>query len=457
MLFEEDLSIPGLFKEKNMQKLRRTILKSLPANILAFGSFYLMRKVFIPETHKMFGLGEYQKIGVFEYFSTQWYVISHYLANFLVPLNLSADPDIYLIRDILDQRIVLSLMLILTLVTIAIYCSTKKKLLPVSFGILWFFIALAPTSSFHPLGQISNDHRTFFPYIGLTIAVGWYIFYLWNKLDLKNKLSYYGKVISITALTLVFFLHAYGTYQRNEVWNSAETLWYDVTVKSPNNARGLMNYGITQMSQGKYERAMKYFQKALALEPNYSYLHINLGILNNALRRDELAEKHFKTAKELSPNNVEAYIYYGNWLIGKGRMEEAERTIEQGLRISPGHVKLNNLNARIQSMRNIEFKQNPGQSMEVRSPEQAHDAYINQSIQFYQSQNYEACIRACKEALKLNPRSHEAYNNICTALIKLKRYDEAIKACEKALEIKPDFKLAKNNVKWANDAKKSAN
>ena len=40
-----------------------------------------------------------------------------------------------------------------------------------TFGLLWFVIALAPTSSFIPLAEVMNDHRMYFPYVGLVLAV----------------------------------------------------------------------------------------------------------------------------------------------------------------------------------------------------------------------------------------------------------------------------------------------
>jgi len=55
--------------------------------------------------------------------------------------------------------------------------------------------------------------------------------------------------------------------------------------------------------------------------------------------------------------------------------------------------------------------------------------------------------------LKLKPDYSLAYNNICAALNNLGRYEEGIKACQEALRIDPDFQLAKGNLNWALSAK----
>ena len=52
----------------------------------------------------------------------------------------------------------------------AIVAAVFKKTRVIGFGLLWFLIALLPTSLF-PLAEVMNDHRTFLPYIGLVIAI----------------------------------------------------------------------------------------------------------------------------------------------------------------------------------------------------------------------------------------------------------------------------------------------
>jgi len=74
------------------------------------------------------------------------------------------------------------------------------------------------------------------------------------------------------------------------------------------------------------------------------------------------------------------------------------------------------------------------------------EKYLQLGLQYYQNKNYEKCIEASLEALKLNANSHEAYNNIGSSYNMLQHYDKAIIACKKALEINPNFEIAKNNL-----------
>jgi len=52
----------------------------------------------------------------------------------------------------------------------AVVAPVFKKTRVLGFGLLWFLIALLPTSLL-PLAEVMNDHRTFLPYVGLVIAV----------------------------------------------------------------------------------------------------------------------------------------------------------------------------------------------------------------------------------------------------------------------------------------------
>ena len=80
--------------------------------------------------------------------------------------------------------------------------------------------------------------------------------------------------------------------------------------------------------------------------------------------------------------------------------------------------------------------------------------YLNLSLQYYNAGEYQKCIDACNEALKLKPNFSEAYNNICTAYNAMKMWDKAIEACQKSLQCNPNNEYAKGNLKVAQAAGK---
>jgi tetratricopeptide (TPR) repeat protein len=324
---------------------------------------------------------------------------------------------------------------------------------PIAYGILWFFVALAPTSSVVPLYQIANDHRTFLPYIGLSLSVAWCfaLLVLRYQESLASKRALWLAVVALP--TLVILAHAVGVRQRNEVWSSGESLWYDVTIKSPTNGRGLMNYGLTQMRKGSYPTALEYFERALEFTPSYSYLHVNLGIVRGAMGDQEQARAHFDDALRYGPETPAVHFYFAKWLSEQGRRAEAISHLETVLRLSPGHRKAAEL---LTSLRRdpVSARDSEIVLLQEQVAEQATAAgYLDLSFAYYKADRLEECIDASWKALEFEPSSSIAYNNICTAYIRLGDLDRAIASCQRALELDPDFGRARANLGWALDLK----
>ena len=147
-------------------------------------------------------------------------------------------------------------------------------------------------------GQHDANHRMYFPFVGLVLAVSWPVaLWIYRRMPLKRSTA-----VAFTACGL-FLVSASiaATRHRNTVWKTDESLWLDVTIKSPKNGRGLMNYGLTQMEKGRIQDALNYFERAAAYTPNYCVLEINRGIAKSALKNDAAAEQHFQRAIALAP------------------------------------------------------------------------------------------------------------------------------------------------------------
>ncbi len=311
LLFEEELTLNELKNKLGWNKFGRSVIAALPAFAVGFG-LTAFNLIYMTDPARLAGGLAHPR---FDYFTSQFVVVAHYLSNFVLPIDLSADPAHKVTSEIFTSGKMLGLLVILTLHTLAIYSLSKRKLLPIGFGILWFFITLAPTSTLNPLYQVSNDHRTFLPYIGLCIAVGWSLYLVYFKYE--NRFHRNGILVMVL---LVFCGHAYGTYQRNEVWGSSETLWYDAVQKGPTNGRAQMNYGLVKMANGEYDEAEKHFQKAVEILPYWPYSNINMAILKDAQGDWPTAEKYFNLALKWGKNNPEPYYYYARSLAKRGQL-----------------------------------------------------------------------------------------------------------------------------------------
>jgi tetratricopeptide (TPR) repeat protein len=216
----------------------------------------------------------------------------------------------------------------------AIVATVFKKTRLIGFGLLWFLIALLPTSLF-PLAEVMNCYRTFLPYMGLVIAMAGAAALLAARLGRQPG---WVKTLATCAVALFLGANAYATFQRNKAWRTNETLWYDVVSKSPRNERGLMSYGIQLLDKGDFAGALDYFHRALPLAPRYPTLLINLAIAEDAIGQSAAAEQHFNEALQLAPSLPGPYNYYARYLLEHSRGDEARALLQKALELAPNDL-----------------------------------------------------------------------------------------------------------------------
>lgn len=426
--------------KENFTKWFLNMLKmcALPALIglvlFVFNQFYLTPSSTISSNTQVSRL---------DYILTQFYVVLHYMGNFLLPTSLSADPDIEIINRWYDKRILLGMLMCVFLIYVAIKSAKNPISLPITFGIAWFFTALIPTW-LTPLYQISNDHRMFFPFMGLFISVPWAVYLkLYYKKNIKTRFT--------VALLSILFISSYsfGTYQRNKVWKDSETLWKDVTEKSPKNGRGQMNYGLALMAKGDYKNAEFYFKNSEKKSPNWYAVKINLAILNGAIGKHEIAEKYFKSAISLNVSAPDPEYYYARYLMKRKQYEKASSYTDLALMKSPSHVNSIILKSKLEKLLDSKDDEiNKLREALVNNPNSI-EILIEISNKLYYLEKYDESVAYCLDVLQIDNNNKFAYNNMCACYNQKKQWVKAEKACKRALEIDPNFEIAKNNLNWA--------
>lgn len=450
LLIEEHVSIRELVTFKKWSSVWRSIRAVIPAFVLLIGIFLINRIYFTPQSNLF-----HNPMNRWDYFTSQWPVIHNYISNWFLPLSLSTDPDFKVTAKLFTSEKIFGFLVIAALHLAAFFASEHKRTAPIAFGILWFFIALVPTSSLHPLVQVSNSHRMFFPYIGLALAVSWTIAMLCFKYEQFLTAKTWRTSVIMALSSLILIGYAYGAHIRNDIWDSGENLWHDVTIKSPQNGRGLMNYGLVKMKKGEYAEAEKYFAKALELLPYWTYTNVNMAILKDATGHKEEARQYFELALRYGSDNPEPFYFYARFALKHNYTNKAIQLLETGYQLSPKHAGINQLRNQLRLI-GISPEEKLKKELERVESNPSADNYINLSLTQYKLKDYEGCINSCKKALAINPKSAIAYNNICSAYNAMKNWNEAAKACKRAIEIDPKFERAKNNLRWA-ESKMSMN
>jgi len=469
-LFEKKLSLPDLFKGKYFKAVLHTIAMLLPllVVVMAVQIYTLTRISGIPGISNPAGY----------YWLTQSFVWLYYFGSFFFPVHLSADTDLAVITNVFDKRIIIGLVFVIALLVAIFKTSKKTETKPIAFGLIWFVAALLPTS-LAPFAEVMNDHRMYFAFVGLSLSVVWFIA-LWlikKERQIETNKNFQNGIIGF--ILLVFALHGYGVYQRNEVWYTEETLWRDVTIKSPLNGRGLMNYGLTQVANGNFKGALSYFEKAEQLLPNYSRIYTNIGIVKGALGQHSEAESNFLKGIFLGSELVDSYVFYARYLNQNKRYEEAKSMAEAAYRINPqAIITLNLLMDIYQNLAmwteleqtsstvlsilpgdtvasaylNAARKKKPLGSLTDKTPiktEPTAADYLNLSLSYYNLGNFKKCIEYCEKAIALKSDYADAYSNMAAAYNQLKEWKKGEEASRKALKIDPNHKFAKGNLKWS--------
>ncbi len=398
-----------------------------------------------------------------DYRLTQPFVWSRYAGALLLPLHLNVDTDLSPFTSF-NLEAAFGLLFLTALIVAIVYCCRRRALYPIAYGLLWFVITQLPTS-LYTLSEVENDHRMFFSFVGLILAVVWALWQLLLRFTTTAQRSVLKPALLVIAF-LVLCSYAYGVHARNRVWLDEETLWKDDVAKSPHNGRGLMNYGLTQMSRGNYPIALDYFERALRFTPNYPTLEINLGVVNGAMAdggaatRGPEAERHFRRAIALAPNADETHAFYGRWLLQHNRIPEAVEQFKTAIALNPARLMQRELliSADTQLGDTTAARQLADATLATAPDDAAARAallppatqtaeyWINLSLSQYQQAQYPQAIESAQHALTLNPKSALAWNNIGAAQAAMRQWQPAIASERKALELDPKLQIAQKNL-----------
>ena len=364
------------------------------------------------------------------YLLTQPFVALRYFGSFFAPIGLSADSDWPLVGGPTDPMVIVGAVFVMTLLWTIWRLRDREPGRFIAFGLAWFVLALLPTS-LTPLAEVANDHRMFFPFVGLSLAVVTAGAWLLARLVEPARL----RTVAPLVVGVVLVAGAVGVRARNEVWRTDETLWRDVTEKSPRNGRGWMNYGLALMARGDVAAAIAAFDRAEPLTPNYSLLFINRAVAYGSLSRHVEAEQAFVRAITIAPADWRSHTFYARWLTSAGRHAEALAHAQLAAELNPADP------------------MGPALVAENARVDGTPEFFLARSLAEHQMSRYRESLASAERAIAQRPDYAEAFNNVAAAHLALGEWDEAIKAAEAAVRLNPRLQIAQNNLAWARQQK----
>jgi tetratricopeptide (TPR) repeat protein len=433
------------FNKEGFKALKSSFKSMLPSLITG-----LLTSMWI--LHKSIPGAEGEGVALGTHLLTQAHVILKYFLLFFMPENLNPAGQHPFINSILDYHFVTGFLFIITSFLIVYVFSLKKSTRAISYGLAWYFISLAPTSSFIPFAINYIEYYMFATVMGLSLVLASVVTLIAGRMKEQSRL-----VTPVMVVACLFFLTtlAYGSRDRVRVWSSFRAMQDDIIQKDPTNGHVLMNLGVCYMSDGKLDLARECFNRAEIYWPQYDLIYVNLGILSNITNDTIAADAYFQKGISLHNwNNYLACYWYASFLHSHHHDDQAVNYLATALQEYPNYPAASDLLKDIYSHNPNLNSASSGNTIVQKTPISAND-YINLSIEYYKEEKYQKSIAACKRCLMLDPNSAVAYSNICAAYLGLKKWDSAIIAGSKAIKLQPDFTLAHNNLNYALAQKKA--
>jgi protein O-mannosyl-transferase len=325
-----------------------------------------------------------------------------YLVKLIFPLQLSAFYP-YPVNggENIPIYLYVYLILFISLVVSVIYSLrfTKKIFFCLAFFTATVFLVL----QLLPVGKtIMADRYSYISSIGIFYLAGEGFHLLWSK-KLKST------AIILLSIFIVFF--SVKTYARCGVWENDLTLWTDVISHYKSIEEAYYNRGNYLIEKNKYDEAIRDFNKAIEVKPDYAEAYNNRGNLFSNANSNDAAMNDFNQAIELSPAYVDAYINRGNLFMKENRNDEAIRDFNKAIELKPDDAQ----------------------------------AYNNRGYLYQTEKRNDLAIDDYNKAITLRPDFAEAYYNKGNLLFEEKAYEEAISVFTKAIALKADYAKAYYN------------
>lgn len=389
------------------------------------------------------------------FFISQFKVILHYLGIFLWPFNISVDYDWKMVKGLFSADCLLPLMVLLSIGGFILNLLRRNSTNMVAFGLLWFFVTIAPRASFIPATELVADYKTYLASVGwlfvVAAALVYGIHYLVNRQtsSAQERSKIIKSPFQLIPVGLCAVMLAAGTYDRNKVWSSGEAFWANVLKNAPGRARAYNNYGVALSENGKYAEAIPHFKQAIKMDRIYPDPINNLAVAFSSLGKIDEAIEVLKQGLRIHPYYPEAHNNLASFYIQKKQYDMAEKFLDVAISLRPYYGKAHYNRARVSLLRADEAKE---ENQKLAFQEKAWQSFKNAAVHgdfdnnvagiheyarlSMQLKKYDEAIYGYKKLLTLNPGLHEAVFIIGNALFfkgdakqAVAMYEEFLRRC----------------------------
>jgi hypothetical protein len=254
-------------------------------------------------------------------------VVPEWIRLLVWPARLSSEysPPAIPIAQAATAAHAIVLLLLVSVVLMAILVRRQHRAL--AFGILWLYVAHAPTSNFIiPASFLVTERTLFLPSVGFVLAVGGVLDALYGRVPAPRF------AFSIGALAMVLVvLGIVRSATRSPVWRSNETLFPQAVQDAPLSYRAHYVLGMLRFGQGRLVEGEREYRRALALFPYDPYVAIGLAQEYQQVGLCQPALPLWELAYRVNPQLPAGHAAYAACLLQLGRRDEARRQIILGM------------------------------------------------------------------------------------------------------------------------------
>lgn len=268
-------------------------------------------------------------------------IILFYISLLLYPISsrLTLLHDVDISRSLFQPWTTIpSILVLLCMITWALIRSRQRPL--ISFSILFFLANHLIESSIIPLETVF-EHRNYVPSFFFFVPVSIFTMHVLDYLSRRETIRWFA------AFVLVFIMISQGhtVSMRNDLLRSELSLWLDNVGKSPalslahNNLGlayqrcGLRQFAILEMYAAQRLNNYQHTRSGAIVEYNIGQFWLNEG-------KDDRALFHYQKALSICPGFADALAGISVVMLREGKLTMAEKCITRALRIDPSNMEM---------------------------------------------------------------------------------------------------------------------
>jgi tetratricopeptide (TPR) repeat protein len=405
--------------------------------------FWIILGIFFVARIGYFGaLGDLEAESPWErgtYLITQFYSVVRYIQFVIFPVGLALDHMPKHFTSLADPVLLGSVAILAGLgvmVWVLVRRGTAASRL-VLFATLWFVLQLAPTSSFLPTTTALAENRLYLAEYGilLLIVIGFCSLF---RIDLHKRMTLEARWFSIVGLGLPLILVGGLAYNRGRLFSDPFALWMDVLRVYPNQPRAMYSLGVLHYENKDFDQALRFYEKTVALDPDYEEAHNNMGLIYANRGETEKSIEAFKKSVAAKPRE-KTYCNLGRAYTALKMYPEALAALERALSINPASAQAYTLIGRIAFDQGDLLKARENFDQAYRYAPHFHELRNNMALISLADKKYDEALGHLHQAIEAQPKFAEAHYNRAVVYARMGRDEQSRESFDQACSLDPHY------------------